>query len=89
MLVLCNNVSFFRKRKNLTEEQLANLIGTTRRTISCIECGKHNPALKLSMLIAITLEVDINQLFYFVNLDSNSLKKDIDELIVGDENEKM
>ena len=77
MLVLCNNVSFYRKRKNLTEEKLAEMVGSTRFTISSIECGKHNPSLKIAMLISIALEVDINRLFYFEKLDPVELKNGI------------
>lgn len=81
MLVLCNNVSFYRKRKNYTEEKLADLVGTTRFTISSIECGKHNPSLRIALLISIALEVDINKLFYFEQLDCVELKKGIGDLI--------
>lgn len=81
MLILCNNVSFYRKMKNLTEADLANLVGTTRFTISGIECGKHNPSLKMGMLISIALEVDIDKLFYFEDIDVVKFKKNIGDLI--------
>lgn len=81
MLILCNNVTFYRKLRNLTESDLASLTGTTRRTISCIECGKHNPSLKLGMLISVALDIEINKLFYFEDINVNEFKKDIGNLI--------
>lgn len=40
LLEMGNRVSLKRKEKNLTQEQLAEIIGVSLQTISNIECGK-------------------------------------------------
>lgn len=64
-IVLMNNVYGYRKRKKLTQKGLADLIGTSRETISYIERGDfHTASIKLCLLISIALDCDINDLFW-------------------------
>ena len=55
----------FRARHNLTQAQLADLVGARRETISFIEQGKYNPSLRLAHRIARALKSSIDELFIF------------------------
>lgn len=46
-----NKISFYRKKMNLTQEELANEIGVTRQTIIALEQGRYNPSLELAFKI--------------------------------------
>ena len=58
-----------RARHNLTQEELADMVGVRRETISFLEKGKYNPSLKLAYKIARCLEISIEELFIFEEED--------------------
>lgn len=64
-LVLKNNLQFIRKEKNLSQQNLADLVGVSRNTISSIETGKFNPTAKLAFILCIALDKKFEELFYF------------------------
>lgn len=41
-------IAFYRKKLNMTQEELAELVGITRQTIIVLEQGKYNPSLQLA-----------------------------------------
>lgn len=53
-----------RIEKDLSQEQLAQLVGATRQTISMIEAGKFNPSLQLCISICRALNKTLNDLFW-------------------------
>jgi len=55
----------YRARYNLTQEDLANLVGVRRETIVFLEKGKYNPSLKLAHDVAKALKTTIDELFIF------------------------
>jgi len=55
----------FRARYNMTQEDLANLVGVRRETIVFLEKGKYNPSLKLAHDVAKALKTTIDELFIF------------------------
>jgi len=55
----------YRARLNLTQDQLANLVGVRRETIVFLEQGKYNPSLKLAHDVAVILKTSIDKLFIF------------------------
>jgi putative transcriptional regulator len=55
----------FRARYDLTQEELANLVGVRRETIVFLEKGKYNPSLNLAHRIAKVLHATIEELFIF------------------------
>jgi DNA-binding XRE family transcriptional regulator len=55
----------FRARHDLTQAQLADLLGVRRETISFIEQGKYNPSLRLAHRIAKALGTTIDELYIF------------------------
>ena len=65
----------FRARYNLTQEDLANLIGVRRETIVFLEKGKYNPSLKLAHDIARALHATIDELFIFDDEDSDVVEE--------------
>lgn len=64
-LILKNKVKEFRTNANLSQEKLAELVGTTRQTIISIEKNVFCPSAKLGYLLAIALDVKFEDLFYF------------------------
>lgn len=59
----------FRARHDLTQAQLADLLGVRRETISFIEQGKYNPSLRLAHRIASALKSTLDELFLFEDED--------------------
>lgn len=64
-LILRNNLKEVREQKNLTQKELADLVGVSRNTISSIETGQYNPNAKLALILTIALDVKFENLFYF------------------------
>jgi len=53
-----------RVEKNLTQQELAELIGVTRQTVGLIEKGDYNPTLSLCIKVAKALDRTLDQLFW-------------------------
>ena len=49
---------------DMSQEDLANIIGVTRQTIGLIESGNYNPTLKLCIAICKALNKTLNDLFW-------------------------
>ncbi|MCR4899039.1 MAG: helix-turn-helix transcriptional regulator [Acholeplasmatales bacterium] len=64
-LTLHNNLSQIRKEKNLSQNDLAKLVGVSRNTISSIETGQYEPTAKLALLLCVALDKKFEELFYF------------------------
>lgn len=64
-LTLQNNLKEIRTKKNLSQQELATLVGTTRQTIIAIEKGTFNPSAKLALLLCVALDAKFEDLFYF------------------------
>jgi putative transcriptional regulator len=58
-----------RIEKNLTQQELANLVEVTRQTIGLIEKGDYNPTLKLCIKISKALDKTLDDLFWEVDED--------------------
>ncbi|MCC5908951.1 MAG: helix-turn-helix transcriptional regulator [Clostridiaceae bacterium] len=64
-LVLRNRLKVARAERNLTQGELADLVGVSRQTISSIETGQFNPTAKLALILCIALDKKFEELFYF------------------------
>jgi putative transcriptional regulator len=53
-----------RIEKNLSQQELADLVNVTRQTIGLIEKGDYNPTLNLCIKIARALNKTLDQLFW-------------------------
>ena len=49
---------------DLSQEELAELVGVTRHTIGMIEAGKYNPTLNLCLAICKALHKTLDELFW-------------------------
>ena len=49
---------------DVSQEQLAEIVGVTRQTISLIESKKYNPSLNLCIAICKALNKTLNELFW-------------------------
>lgn len=64
-LILQNNLKKFRVEQGLSQEELAQMIGSTRQTIISIEKGTFSPTAKLALLICVALNKKFEEVFYF------------------------
>ena len=64
-LILKNNLKDARNEKELSQQQLANMVGVSRNTISSIETGQFNPTAKLALVLCIALDKKFEDLFFF------------------------
>jgi len=64
-IVLKNNLKEERVKKGLSQEELAQMVGTSRQTIIAIEKGVFNPTAKLALLLCMVLDKKFEELFYF------------------------
>ncbi|MCI8576510.1 MAG: helix-turn-helix transcriptional regulator [Lachnospiraceae bacterium] len=55
-----------RAAKDLSQGELASVVGVTRQTIGMIEAGDYNPSLKLCILICRALDKTLDELFWEV-----------------------
>lgn len=56
------NLKIYRKKKNLSQEELAETLDVSTRTIQFLESGMHFPSLPLAIKIAILFETSIDEL---------------------------
>lgn len=59
------NLKKYRQLAELTQEELASIVGVRRETIIRLEAGKYNPSLKLGIDISHAVEADIEDIFIF------------------------
>lgn len=60
---MTNSIKVERARKNITQGQLAEMVGVSRQTINAIELCKYNPSTVLSLKMSRVFEVSVNDLF--------------------------
>ena len=58
-----------RKARKLSQEELADAVGTTRQPITSIEVGKYTASLPLAYKIAHYFGLTIEEVFDFSNLE--------------------
>jgi putative transcriptional regulator len=59
-----NRLKLARIESDLTQAQLADLVGVTRQTIGLIEAGGYNPSLKLCLHLAQVTNKTLDELFW-------------------------
>ena len=64
-LILKNRLKEARSEKGLSQQQLADMVGVSRNTISSIETGQFNPTAKLALILCVELDKKFEDLFYF------------------------
>ena len=53
-----------RRRKRMSQQQLADALGVSRQTINAIESGDYNPTIRLCIGICKELGLTLNDLFW-------------------------
>lgn len=64
-LKLKNKLREYRQRAGLTQTQLAEMVGSSKNTISSIETGQFCPTAYLAALLCIALDCKFEEMFYF------------------------
>lgn len=62
-----NVLKELRTEKQLTQQDLADMVGVTRQTIIAIEGGKYAPSLELAFKLADACKKPLEQVFTYVN----------------------
>ena len=58
-----NRLPEYRKKYNLSQDKLAEMLEVTRQTIISIEKGKYNPSLPLAIKIARIFHTAVKEIF--------------------------
>ena len=64
-LILKNRLKEVRTERKISQQELANMVGVSRNTISSLETGQYEPTAKLALVLAIALDMKFEDLFYF------------------------
>jgi putative transcriptional regulator len=63
MTIINTRIKELRARYNLTQDDLADMVGVTRQTLLYLEKGKYNPSLVLAYKVAKALHATIEEVF--------------------------
>ena len=66
MTIINTRIKELRARYNLTQDDLADMVGVTRQTMLYLEKGKYNPSLVLAAKIAKVFECKIEDVFEII-----------------------
>jgi putative transcriptional regulator len=58
-----NKIKVYRAMHDMTQEELAELLRVTRRTVNSIEGDKYNPSIEVAFRIAKLFNVPVEELF--------------------------
>ena len=64
-LLLKNRLKEVRAEKKISQQELADMVGVSRNTISSLETGQYEPTAKLAYVLCIALDMTFEELFYF------------------------
>ena len=64
---LITKIKEYREKRGMKQSELAELVNIRRETIVCLENGKYNPSLRLAMDIAKVFDVQVEDLFSFID----------------------
>ena len=65
-----NNIRSLRtERGDMTQADLAELLGVTRQTVIAIEQGRYSPSLEMAFQIARALQVTLDDVFQYPDQD--------------------
>ena len=54
-----------RAEKKISQQELADMVGVSRNTISSLETGQYEPTAKLAYVLCVALDMKFEELFYF------------------------
>ena len=82
-------IAEIRKQKSLTQEALAGKMGVSPKYLSSIERGKENPTLKMLVNLADTLDIDLGQIFTFIQIEDPKRRKTLLESLLKKADEEQ
>ncbi len=90
--ILGKRIQYYRKIKEITQEQLAEIIGIDTISVSKIETGKNYPTAENLEKISLALNVELYELFVNDNIKTNEeLINEIQSVInkISNDNKKL
>jgi putative transcriptional regulator len=64
LMNLTNKLKLLRQRNgDLSQQQLAEMVGCSRQTIISIESGCKNPSVEIALKLSLALNIPVNDLF--------------------------
>ena len=76
-------IAKLRKEKNMTQEQLGEVLGVTNKTISRWETGSYMPNIEMLQLLSQTFEVSINELISGEYVPDDAFRKQADQNLIS------
>jgi putative transcriptional regulator len=73
VILIKTRIRELRKERNLSQEQLAFAVGTTRQTITSIEVGKYTASLALAYRISHYFGFPIEEVFDFSEIENEEM----------------
>lgn len=64
-----NNLKVERAIKNITQDDLAKIIGVSRQAINSIEAGKYIPSTLLALKLSVYFGKSVNDIFFIEETD--------------------
>ncbi|WP_027672440.1 helix-turn-helix transcriptional regulator [Rheinheimera baltica] len=58
-----NSIAVFRAERQLSQQELADAIGVSRKTISTVETGRFTPSVVIALKMAQFFQVPVEQIF--------------------------
>jgi putative transcriptional regulator len=62
--ILKNRLKVARAERNISQDELARLVGVTRQTVGSVENGQYCPSTRLALTLALKLGKKVEDLFY-------------------------
>ncbi len=64
ILQVRNDVRELRSRREISQAELARVLGVSRQTVNSIETGRYLPSLPLALAIARYFEITVEEMFH-------------------------
>lgn len=58
-----NNIAFYRAKHKMSQQDLADAIGVSRKTVSTVETGRFVPSVIIALKMASYFEVSVESIF--------------------------
>ena len=75
-------IAEIRSQKGITQEHLAGKMGISSKYLSSIERGKENPTLNTFITLSEALNVDLGEIFRFIQIEDSSKRKSMVQSLI-------
>ncbi len=76
-------IAELRNNKGLTQEQLASVMEISSKYLSSIERGKENPTLNTIIKLSESLDVNLEEIFRFLQIEDTPKRKNIVSTLIN------